>query len=85
MQEASIDALGALAGSRQSEAALSQLLTLKNSGAEYIRIRVAYALKRFDAPEARDALSQLRKDIDHRVVGAAMEDLLKVNWNESQT
>lgn len=85
VQEASIDALGALAGSRQSEAALSQLLTLKNSGAEYIRIRVAYALKRFDAPEARDALSQLRKDSDHRVVGAAMEDLLKVNWNESQT
>lgn len=85
VQEASIDALGALAGSRQSEAALSKLLTLKNSGAEYIRIRVAHALKRFDAPEAREALSQLRKDSDHRVVGAAMEDLLKVNWNESQT
>ncbi|AFZ20412.1 HEAT repeat domain-containing protein [Allocoleopsis franciscana] len=85
VQEASIDALGALAGSRQSEAALCQLLTLKNSGAEYIRVQVAYALKRFNAPEARDALSQLRKDTDHRVVGAAMEDLLKVNWNESQT
>lgn len=85
VQEASIDALGALAGSRQSEAALCKLLTLTNSGAEYIRVRVAHALKRFDAPEARDALSQLRKDSDHRVVGAAMEDLLKVNWNESQT
>ncbi|HEY9611902.1 HEAT repeat domain-containing protein [Allocoleopsis sp.] len=85
VQEASIDALGALAGSRQSEAALSKLLTLTNSRAEYIRVRVAHALKRFDSPEARDALSQLRKDTDHRVVGAAMEDLLKVNWNKFQT
>lgn len=76
VQEASIDALGALAASRQSEAALSQLLTLKDSQAEYIRVRVAYALKRFKTVEAKEALSQLRQDADHRVVGAAMEDLL---------
>lgn len=76
VQEASIDGLGALATSRQSEAALSQLLALKNSQAEYIRVRVAYALKRFNAAEAKAALAQLRQDADHRVVGAAMEDLL---------
>jgi HEAT repeat protein len=76
VQEASVDGLGALVNSRQSEAALSQLLTLKNSAAEYIRVRVAYALKHFDAPEAKEALAQLRQDEDHRVVGAAMEDLL---------
>jgi HEAT repeat protein len=76
VQEASIDALGALAGSRQAETALSQLLTLKNSESDYIRVRVAYALKQFDAPKAKEALSQLRQDADYRVVGAAMEDLI---------
>jgi len=76
VQEASVDGLGALANSRQSEAALAQLQTLKNSAAEYIRVRVAYALKHFDTLEAKEALAQLRQDEDHRVVGAAMEDLI---------
>jgi len=76
VQEASVDGLGALANSRQSEAALAQLLTLKNSAAEYIRVRVAYALKHFDTLEAKEALAQLRQDEEHRVVGAAMEDLI---------
>lgn len=76
VQETSVDALGVLANSRQSEAALSQLLTLKDSEAAYIRIRVAYALKHFDTPEAKAALAQLRQDAEHRVVGAAMENLI---------
>lgn len=76
VQSEAIDALGALAESRQSEAALAQLLTLKDSASERLRIRVAYALKHFDAPEAKAALVQLRQDPDHRVVGAAMENLL---------
>lgn len=76
VQEASVDALGSLVCSRQEEAALSKLLTLKDSQFEYIRVRVAYALKHFDHPKAKEALSQLRQDADHRVVGAAMENLL---------
>lgn len=76
VQEASVDALGQLATSRQSGAALMHLLRLKASEAEYVRVRVAYALKRFDDPEAKAALAQLRQDADHRVVGAAMEDLI---------
>lgn len=76
VQEASVDGLGALVASRQSEAALDQLLMLKNSEAEYIRVRVAYALKHFDSPAAKAALAQLRQDADHRVVGAAMENLI---------
>lgn len=76
VQEASIDGLGWLANSRQSEAALSQLLNLKNAEYEYIRVRVAYALKHFHTPEAKEALAQLRQDADHRVVGAAMENLI---------
>ncbi|AUT01729.1 phycocyanobilin lyase [Nostoc sp. CENA543] len=76
VQEASVDALGALVNSRQSQAALSQLLILKNSEFEYIRVRVAYALKNFDDPTAKAALAELRNDPDYRVVGAAMEDLI---------
>ena len=76
VQEASVGALGALSGSRQSEIALSQLLTLQKSPSEYIRMRVAYALKQFDRPEAKEALTQLRQDTDDRVVRAAMEDLM---------
>ncbi|PSB04883.1 HEAT repeat domain-containing protein [Merismopedia glauca] len=76
VQEAAIDALGTLAGSRQHQAALCPLLALKNSPSERIRVKVAYALPRFDEPEAKEALIQLRADPVYRVVGAAMEDLL---------
>ena len=76
VQEACVDGLGALAASRQSSAALTKLLELKNSQAEYIRVRVAYALKHFHTSEAKTALADLRQDQDHRVVGAAMENLL---------
>jgi HEAT repeat protein len=77
VQEAAIDALGTLPHSRQHTATLTQLLTLKNSASERIRIRVAYALKYFDDLAAKEALSQLRQDVDHRVVAAAMEDLIR--------
>jgi HEAT repeat protein len=76
VQESGVDALGALAESRQSEAALDRLLSLRQSESEYIRIRVAHALKHFNTSAAKEALAQLRQDADHRVVGAAMEDLL---------
>jgi len=76
VQEASVDALGALVATRQAEVALSRLLTLKNSQAEYIRVRVAYALKHFDTSAAKAALAEMRQDADHRVVGAAMENLI---------
>jgi HEAT repeat protein len=76
VQEASVDGLGTLAGSRLSEAALQLLLVLKDAEAGYVRVRVAYALNRFDVPEAKAALLKMREDTDHRVIGAAMEDLL---------
>lgn len=76
VQEAAVDGLGALVQSRQAEAALSRLLLLSHSEAEYIRVRVAYALKHFKTPEAKETLARLRQDPDHRVVGAAMEDLI---------
>ena len=76
VRESSVDALGLLANSNQHAAALSQILTLVNDESWRMRVRVSYALKRFDEPEAKAALNQLRQDEDHRVVGAALEDLL---------
>jgi HEAT repeat protein len=76
VQEASISALGSLAGSSQQTAALSQLLALKDSEFEHVRVQVAYALKHFEVPEAKDALAKLRQDSNHHVVGAALEDLI---------
>ena len=76
VQEASVDALGALHDSRQQVAVLDQLLALSATAPDYIRVRVAHALKHFDLPAAKAALVQLRQDPEHRVVGAAMEGLL---------
>jgi HEAT repeat protein len=76
VEESSVDALGTLAGSSKHGAGLSQLLALVNAQSWRLRVRVAYALKRFDDLEAKLALNQLRQDEEHRVVGAALEDLL---------
>lgn len=76
VQSEAVDALGTLAETRQADVALSQLLPLKNSESYRLRVRLAYALKHFNTAEAKEALTQLRQDPDHRVVGAAMEDLL---------
>jgi HEAT repeat protein len=65
VQEASIEALGTLANSRQSEAALSHLLPLANSRLDYIRTQAASALKRFEALEAKEALSRLQQEPNH--------------------
>ncbi len=73
------DALGGLASLASSvyrSDILAKILICKNHENAYIRIRVAYALKQFDEPAAQEALAALRQDINHRVVGATMEDLL---------
>jgi HEAT repeat protein len=76
VQEACIDGLRWLGSSSLAQAALSQLLILSASEAEYIRVRVAYALQAFDRDDAKQALAQLRQDPSFRVVSAAMEGLL---------
>lgn len=73
------DALGglaSLANSSYRSDILTKILSCKDHDNSYIRIRVAYALKQFDEPAAKEALAVLRQDSNHRVVGATMEDLL---------
>lgn len=73
------DALGglaSLANSSYRSDILTKILSCKDHENSYIRIRVAYGLKQFDEPAAKEALAVLRQDSNHRVVGATMEDLL---------
>jgi HEAT repeat protein len=73
------DAIGGfshLANSEYRSPALANILSLQDHEKSYIRIRIAYALKQFNEPAAKEALAKLRQDSNHQVVGAAMEDLL---------
>ncbi len=76
VQETAVNALATLAQTSQQDAALSKLLELVNSDSQQIRFQVARALKHFDSPQAKAALSQLRQDPDHQVVAAALENLV---------
>jgi HEAT repeat protein len=76
VREAAIAALGSLTAPEPKAAALALLLPLVDATFDRTRQQVAYALKKFDTPEAKAALQQLRQDSNHRVVGAALEDLL---------
>jgi HEAT repeat protein len=76
VQEAGAETLGVLANSSQSQAALTLLVELAQSDSWRMRARVAYTLKRFSEPKASEVLTQLRQDSHHRVVAAALEELL---------
>lgn len=76
VQEAAIDGFGSLAGSAKQAEALQQLLANASAESWPIRLRVAYALKRFDDPQAKAVLKNLMKDENHRVVAAALEGSL---------
>jgi HEAT repeat protein len=76
VQEAAISALGDLTAPEAQTAALTLLLPLVAAESDRTRQQVAYALKKFDVPESKAALEQLRQDSNHRVVAAALEDLL---------
>lgn len=72
-QEAAIEGLAGLAGTEKQTEALEQLLELVGTPVWRIRTRVALALRKFNHPQAQAALHYLKKDEDHRVVGAALE------------
>ena len=76
LQTDAVDSLGSLAGTTYQEQALEQLLGLASAQSERIRQQVAYALKRFKTPESKAALSKLRQDSSHKVIAAALEELL---------
>jgi HEAT repeat protein len=75
-RDAAILALGKLAGTSREEVAQTQLLAFSESVDWGDRKHAAYALRYFQTAAAAQALTQLRQDSDHRVVGAALEELL---------
>ncbi|NEO57278.1 MAG: HEAT repeat domain-containing protein [Okeania sp. SIO3B5] len=76
VKEVAIHALGALAGTIKKTEALQKLLDFVSAESWMTRVRVAQALTKFEAPQAKAALSYLSKDEDHRVVGATLESSL---------
>ncbi|MEM8613990.1 MAG: HEAT repeat domain-containing protein [Cyanobacteria bacterium P01_H01_bin.105] len=73
---AGVDHLSTLTDTEQAEAALAAILPLKAAESWYTRMHVAYALKRFNTPAAKEALIELRQDKHHKVVAATLEGLL---------
>ncbi|HAC65549.1 MAG TPA: phycocyanobilin lyase [Cyanothece sp. UBA12306] len=76
VQETALKGFSFLAGTSKQEAAKNQLLSRVQDPQPHIRYGVAKALRKFEGSEVREALSQLKQDQDHRVVGAVLEQLL---------
>lgn len=73
VRENCIRALGQLATTFKSDEALTQLLNMVDNPSWRIRVKVAKALSKFSQTEAKEALTLLSKDKDHRVVAAVLE------------
>jgi len=73
VMESCLSALGLLAGSKQEAEALQLLLSFLDDNSWRIRLQVAKSLGRYKNPEAIAALTKLKQDTDHRVVGAVLE------------
>ncbi|HIK33658.1 MAG TPA: HEAT repeat domain-containing protein [Oscillatoriales cyanobacterium M59_W2019_021] len=76
VRDAAIESMSLLAGSHREADALESLLSFVSADSWRTRYAVARALKSFNAPSAKSALSYLSRDTDHRVVGAALESLV---------
>ncbi|MBE9060218.1 HEAT repeat domain-containing protein [cf. Phormidesmis sp. LEGE 11477] len=76
ISQAGISTLALLADTAQSQSALEAILPTLQNKSWRSRLALAYALKPFDQPAAKDALIQLRQDEHHKVVAAALEALL---------
>ncbi len=78
VKEACINGLSYLAGTSKEAEALELLLPFVNDEWWRNRACVARALRKFDHPQAQAALNYLKKDQDHRVVGATLESSLSI-------
>ena len=76
VRSSSIECLGTLADTEKQAPALAKLLSLVDDESWRIRLSVAKALGRFNAPKAQEALDRLKQDPDHRVVGAVLDSLV---------
>lgn len=76
VREAGITALADFAETDLQTAALDQLLPQVQAEHWQTRAAIARALRRFDNYEAREALVQMQRDEDHRVIAAILDGLV---------
>ena len=76
VRDAALSGLPRLKATPLQTDALVILLHATGSDSWFLRAQAARVLSNFDDSSARAALEMLRKDPDHRVVGAALEGLL---------
>lgn len=76
VQEACIEAMGHLYDSPQRSTVMERLIELADAESWRTRRQVALALRQFGHPRSIATLQRLRQDPDHRVIAAALEDLM---------
>ena len=76
VKRAALSQLEELRETPQASEALAILLEAAMNPNAIARVQAARTLSRFDDPRAEAALVELRRDADHRVVGASLERLL---------
>ena len=76
VMDSCINCLGVFANTEQQEEALKLLLPLVENEFWRIRVQVAKSLGKYNHPDAIAALNKLKRDEDHRVVGAVLESLV---------
>ncbi|NJN32466.1 MAG: HEAT repeat domain-containing protein [Synechococcales cyanobacterium RM1_1_8] len=69
--------LGQFAQTKFQTTALDQLLRLAQVDEAMVRAAAARSLRQYDLHQAREALCQLQRDPDHRVVAAVLEGLVE--------
>jgi len=74
--ESSIDCLANLANTEKKTSALNKLLSLVDHADWRMRWRAAKALGKFEESAAKEALTKLKNDENHRVVSAVLESLM---------
>jgi len=77
VREATALMLVRFAGTQYQTAALDHLLTLAKAEEAMVRAAAARSLRHYDLHQAREALSRLHDDEDHRVVAAVLEGLVE--------
>ena len=72
----SISNLGRLINTVYEREALQLLCDLSNDEVAIIRVRVAKVLAKFEHPQAKSTLAQLRNDSNYKVVAATLESMI---------
>lgn len=77
VREATALMLARFAGTEYQTSALDHLLSFAKAKEAMVRAAAARSLRHYDLHQAREALTQLHDDEDHRVVAAVLEGLVE--------